>query len=138
MLSPQVYHDLVLPFHKEIFHCLENKGIRQRTLIIGGNTIPILNDIISSGATQFLLDFTVPVEEVKTVLQEYPSTAFRVNLPPSPFTARDTAVLEEDIDKLLKTLNNYQNLIIGTGILPADVPPLNILAAKNKIVNFYN
>ncbi len=138
MLSPQAYHDLVLPFHKEIFHCLENKGIRQRTLIIGGNTIPILHDIISTGATQFLLDFTVPVEEVKTVLQEYPSIAFRVNLPPSPFTARDTAVLEEDIDKLLKTLNNYQNLIIGTGILPADVPPSNILAAKNKIVNFYN
>jgi uroporphyrinogen decarboxylase len=137
MLSPQVYHDLILPFHKEIFHFLENKGVQQRTLIVGGNTIPILDDIISSGATQFLLDFTIPVEEIKTVLQEFPSTAFRVNLPPSPFTTRDTAILEEDIDKLLKSLKNYQNLIVGTGILPPNVPHSNILAAKKKIVNFY-
>jgi uroporphyrinogen decarboxylase len=138
MLSPQAYRDLVLPFHKEIFHCLENKGVQQRTLIVGGNTIPILDDIVSSGATQFLLDFTIPLEEVTTVLQEFPSTAFRVNLPPSPFTARDTVILEGDIDKLLKSLKNYQNLIIGTGILPPNVPASNILAAKNKIVNFYN
>ena len=138
MLSPQAYHDLVLPFHKEIFHSLENKGVQQRTLIVGGNTIPILHDIISSGATQFLLDFTIPVEDIKTVLQEFPDTVFRVNLPPSPFTARNIDTLEEVIDKLLKSLKNYRNLIIGTGILPTEVPASNILAAKNQIVNFYN
>jgi len=138
MLSPQTYQELVLPFHRDIFIFLEHLGVHQRTLIIGGNTLPILHDIISTGATQFLLDFTIPVEAIKNVLQEFPDTAFRVNLPPSAFTSPNTAELKEIINKTLNSLKYYKNLIIGTGILPPDVPPANVLFAKKQIVNFYN
>jgi uroporphyrinogen decarboxylase len=138
MISPQSYCELIKPFHEEIFHLLENQGVLHRTLIIGGNTLPLLNDIISTGATQFLLDFTIPIEEIRNVLQEFPDTVFRVNLPPAPFTTRNTDKLEEIIDNLLNSLKNYRNLIIGTGILPPKVPASNILATKNQIVNFYN
>jgi uroporphyrinogen decarboxylase len=138
MLSPQTYQELVLSFHRDIFQTLESLGVLQRALIIGGNTLPILHDIISSGATQFLLDFTIPVETIKNVLQEFPDTAFRVNLPPSAFTSPDTAELKVIINKTLNSLKFYKNLIIGTGILPPDVPPANVLFAKKQIVNFYN
>jgi uroporphyrinogen decarboxylase len=136
MLSPQTYHELILPFHRDIFQSLESLGVLQRTLIIGGNTLPILHDIISTGATQFLLDFTIPLEAIKTTLQEYPDIVFRVNLPPSLFTSRNTSELEDIINKTLISLKNHQNLIIGTGILPLNVPPANILSAKKQIENF--
>jgi len=138
MLSPQTYREIVLPFHREIFHTLERLGVLQRTLIIGGNTLPIIHDIISTGATQFLLDFTIPLESVKSVLQEFPDTVFRVNLPPSAFISKDTMDLEGIIFKTLYSLRQHKNLIIGTGILPPNVPPANILSAKEQIVNFYN
>lgn len=138
MLSPQTYQELILPFHRDIFQSLDSFGVLQRTLIIGGNTLPILHDIISTGATQFLLDFTIPVEAVKTVLQEYPDTVFRVNLPPKPFTSRNTSELEYIINKTLNSLKYLKNLIIGTGILPPNVPPANVLFAKKQMVNFYN
>jgi uroporphyrinogen decarboxylase len=138
MLSPQTYHDLILPFHRDIFHFLKRLGVLQRTLIIGGNTLPIIHDIISSGATQFLLDFTMPLETIKNVLQEYPDSIFRVNLPPSAFISRDTSELKDIILKTLESLKYHKNLIIGTGILPPNVPPANILSAKNQIANFYN
>jgi len=137
MLSPQAYQDLVLPFHKEIFQSLENQGVQQRTLIIGGNTIPILHDVISTGATQFLLDFTIPIEEIQNILQEFPETVFRVNLSPFPFTTRNSVELEKTITSFLNSFKDYHNLIIGTGILPPNVPFSNILAARNQIVNFY-
>ena len=137
MLSPQAYHDLVLPFHKEIFQSLKNQGVRQRTLIIGGNTIPILHDVISTGATQFLLDFAIPIEEIKNILQEFTETVFRVNLSPFPFTTRNCVELEGVIETFLNAFKDYQNLIIGTGILPPNVPSSNILAARNQIVNFF-
>jgi uroporphyrinogen decarboxylase len=138
MLSPQTYRELILPFHSDIFHSLENLGVIQRTLIIGGNTLPILHDMISTGATQFLLDFAIPLEAIKSALQEFPDTVFRVNLPPSPFASRNTGELEETIHKSLNSLKYYNNMIIGTGILPPNVPPANILSAKKQIVNFYN
>jgi uroporphyrinogen decarboxylase len=138
MVSPQIYQTLILPFHRDIFQFLERLGVLQRTLIIGGNTLPILHDIISTGATQFLLDFTIPMEAIRTILKEFPDTVFRVNLPPSPFTIRNTSELEDIINKTLNSIKYHKNLIIGTGILPHNVPPGNILSAKKQIVTFYN
>ena len=138
MISPQTYQELILPFHRDIFHFLESLGVLQRTLIIGGNTLSILQDIVSTGATQFLLDFTIPMEAINNVLQEFPDTAFRVNLPPSVFISRNTSELKDIINKTLNSLKYHKNLIIGTGILPPNVPPANILSAKKQIEYFYD
>jgi uroporphyrinogen decarboxylase len=138
MLSPQTYHDLILPFHRDIFQFLKSLGVLQRTLIIGGNTLSILHDIVSTGATQFLLDFTIPMADINNALQEFPDIAFRVNLPPSALISRNTGELKGIISETLNSLKYHKNLIIGTGILPPDVPPANILFAKKQIANFYN
>jgi len=136
MLSPKTYKELILPFHRDIFRSLASLGVLQRTLIIGGNTLPILQDMISTGATQFLLDFTIPMEAIKTTLHDFPDTAFRVNLPPSAFMSQNTGELGDIINKTLNSLAYHKNLIIGTGILPTNVPPANILSAKKQIENF--
>ncbi len=137
LLSPQTYHDLVLPFHKEIFDLLEYMRVQQRTLIVGGDTRPILHDILSTGANQFLLDFTIPPEEIKTVFQEYPDTIFRVNLPPAPFADSNSEQLITVVDKLLHSLNYYTNFIIGTGILPPGVSANTLRTVKEYIVNSF-
>ena len=138
MISPRIYHEQILPFHQEIFRLLEDQGVHQRSLIIGGNTLPIINDIVLSGATQFLLDFSIPMEAIETTLQEYPEAVFRVNLPPAAFALRNTGELTGIVDTYLRRLTKYGNVIIGTGILPPEVPASNIRAAKDYIVNFYN
>ena len=138
ILSPQSYHELILPYHREIMQDLEDLGIMQRTLIIGGNTLPLLQDMVSAGATQYLLDYNIPLEEVKSVLQEYPYIPFRVNLPPSAFGLHCHDELKRILRKTLESLKDFPNLIIGTGILPPDVPPAHILSAKKQIQDFYN
>lgn len=136
MIAPDFYHSVVLPFHREIFSFLKESDVLQRTLIVGGNTLPLIEDFISTGATQFLLDFNIPVEKIKPVLQQYPDTLFRVNLSPLHFT-HNREDLQRVVYDLLRSLSTCRNLIIGTGILPPDVPPSNILAAKEAIVSFY-
>ena len=79
-----------------------------------------------------------PLEETEAVLQEFPDKIFRVNLPPGPYAFKDTMQLETDIDRLLKSLRNYNNIIIGTGILPPEVPAGNIQVARKCILSFYN
>ncbi len=137
MISPQTYRDLILPFHREIFSMLEDKGILQRTLIVGGNTLPLVEDFISTGATQFLLDYNIPLEDIKAVLQDKPSTIFRVNLSPQLFINKNTEKLISVINNTLNTLRDCKNLIIGTGILPPNAQVTSLITAKETIVNFY-
>ncbi len=138
MLSPDIYRDLVLPFHREIFHFLKYLGVKQRTLIIGGDTLPLIPDMISTGATQFLIDFTIPLEEARKVLQNYPDRVFRVNLPPSAFGPDHSGELSNIVNRTLQSLKDCPNLILGTGILPGDALPERILAAKKQMIEFYS
>ncbi len=138
MISPEIYRQLVLPFHQELFQFLKENNVLQRTLIVGGETTTIVPDLIKTGATQLLLDFNIPVEESRELLQEHKNMVFRVNLPPSLFIDNDTSELKSYILNVLNTLKDCNNLIIGTGILPPDVPPGNILIAKKIIAEYYN
>jgi len=137
MIPPQTYHELVQPFHREIFDLLAERDVHQRTLIIGGNTIPIIHDIVSTGATQFLLDFTIPIEEVSAVLDEFPDNVFRVNLPPGLLTSKDSIPIIRAIENLVHVLKSHRNIIIGTGILPPNVPAENIRLVKKYILDYY-
>jgi len=138
MISPDSYRELVLPFHQELFDMLSDNNILQRTLIVGGNTASLIPDFVKTGATQLLLDFNIPLEESKAFLQEYNDIVFRVNLPPALFINQDISELKDYTLNVLQTLRDCKNLIIGTGILPPNVPPQNIIKAKEIIVDFYS
>jgi uroporphyrinogen-III decarboxylase len=137
MISPESYRDLILPFHKELFQLLAGNNILQRTLIVGGNTACLIPDFINSGATQLLLDFNIPVEQTKEFLQEYRNMVFRVNLPPALFVNEEISELKTYMIKVLHTFQDCPNLILGTGVLPPNVPPQNILKAKEIMLDFY-
>jgi len=137
MLSPESYHNLVLPFHKELFKILAENNILQRTLIVGGNTTSLIPDFVETGATQLLLDFTISLEESKEILQEYKNMVFRVNLPPALFVEEDFSALKSYLLTVLKSLKDCPNLIIGTGILPPNTKPSNIIESKKVLDDFY-
>lgn len=138
MISPETYRNLVLPFHQELFSLLKENDVLQRTLIVGGNTASLIPDFVKTGANQLLLDFNIPLYESKEFLEEYKEMVFRINLPPVLFVNKDNSELKSYILNVLRTLRDCKNMIVGTGILPPDVPPENILLAKEIIVDFYN
>jgi uroporphyrinogen decarboxylase len=137
MISPETYRELVFPFHQELFKLLQENNVLQRSLIVGGNTTSLIPDFVKTGATQLLLDYNIPLNESKEILQQYKEMVFRINLPPALFINLDTSELKLYIENVLYTLQECPNLIVGTGILPPNVPPGNILKAKETIVDFY-
>lgn len=137
MISPESYRDLVKPFHQELFQLLEENNVLQRTLIVGGNTTSLIPDFVETGATQLLLDFSIPLEKAKEILQEYKKMVFRVNLPPALFVNKDFSALKSYMLTVLESLKDCPNLIIGTGVLPPNALITNILKAKEILVEFY-
>lgn len=137
MISPESYRDLVLPFHQDIFLLLEKNNVLQRTLIVGGNTASLIPDFVKTGATQLLLDYSIPLAHSKEILQEYKNMVFRINLPPALFVSNEFSTLKDYMLNVLQTLRDCQNVIIGTGILPPNVLLQKIIKAKEILVEFY-
>ncbi len=137
MISPETYREIVLPLHQSLFYYLEQNNVLQRTLIVGGNTVSIIPDLIKTGTTQLLLDFTIPTEQCREILKEFGEMVFRVNLPPGLFIQSDSTELEKYLFHLLSQLGDCPNLIIGTGILPPNAYSENIKKVKEIIIDFY-
>jgi uroporphyrinogen decarboxylase len=57
LASPRVFRSMVAPVYRDVvIPELKAVGGRNIPLIIGGNTTPIIDDLISTGASQFLSD----------------------------------------------------------------------------------
>jgi uroporphyrinogen-III decarboxylase len=138
MLSPQIYEELVLPFHKELFDCLKARGVAHRPLIAGGNILPLLPRLVETGANQLLLDYNIPLPQVRGAMEAYPGMLFRVNLSPVLVSDGKKDVIVRETQKVLEALKGLPNLILGTGILPLHTPGENIGVVRETLVKHFS
>jgi uroporphyrinogen decarboxylase len=138
MLSPAIYEELILPFHQDLFSFLKENNVIHRPLIAGGDISPLLPALTRTGANQLLLDYNIPVEKTRELMQEYNRMLFRVNLSPSLVADGRPEEITNETNRVLSELKDRKNLIMGTGILPQNTPEENILQVKETIVDFYN
>lgn len=125
LVSPEIYRDLIFPFHKIIYNFLKNEGVEIRPLIMGGNTLPILEFLSGTGANQLLLDYNIPLGEMEKVIKKY-KLAFRINIDPDLIARSNLVQLGNHLRKVNEIIGHKTNLLIGTGILMKDVPLENI------------
>lgn len=57
LLPPEMYEEFVLPAMQDIIGYFNQQGIADVPLIIGGNTIPIVESLTTCGANNLLCDF---------------------------------------------------------------------------------
>lgn len=136
LVSPDVYRQLVLPFHQRIFQTMVDMKMAVRPLIIGGDTRVLLDDYTNTGANLLLLDFTIPVSELPSILERF-CGAFRINLSPQTIAEGSLEDIEAATLELLKMVSSYPNVILGTGILPVHTPPINITHIKTFLQAYW-
>lgn len=136
LISPEIYRDLILPFHQRIFEFLKANGVLIRPLIMGGNTLPIMDNLTKTGANQYLLDYIIPLKDMKSVLDQY-SFGFRINLDPALVAQNNKNHIVDQMELMLKFFGHQPNFIIGTGILLKNTPLENIQFIREFIVNYY-
>ena len=137
LISPEIYSDLILPFHQRIFKFLKDNGVQIRPLIMGGNTLPIMDNLTKTGANQYLLDYIIPLKDIKSVFDQY-NFAFRINLDPALVAQNNQNHIVDQMEQIFKFLGHRPNLIIGTGILLKNTPLENIRFIRDFIVNYYS
>lgn len=136
LISIQIYNDLIFPFHQKIFQFMKNREKRIMPLIIGGNTLPIIDKLTKTGANQLLLDFVIPMEEMVKVLKQY-DLAFRINVNPAIVADNNTLHIADRMQQIFNYIGHNRNLLFGTGILMKNTPVENIQLIRNLILERY-
>jgi hypothetical protein len=101
---------------------------------MGGNTYPILDDILSTG-TGFVVTNVETDQKafVDRLWQTHPHVKVRINMDPRIVACNDAPVIYREIDRILDIAAGRPNCLMGTGCLPLETPPDNIRLIKEYV-----
>lgn len=127
LVSPSLYRRFALPWEQRIVQRAHSLG-RPYVLHICGRTLPILKDMLLSGADGLELDQRTDADKARELMHR--QTVFIGNVDPSGVLARGTVREVEDATRaLLKTFDGTPRFVLNAGCaIPADTPADNLRA----------
>jgi uroporphyrinogen decarboxylase len=137
LCSPQIFQEIVAPVYKRILMPeLKKSGAKNIPLIIGGDTTPILDAIISTGATQILCDFEGDIELFKAKALKH-RLPMRVNVDPRLLHLGPASKIQDFAMNILHKCWDHPGFILGTGVAAYDCPPEHIDAVRECLERDY-
>lgn len=127
LLSPRLFREVELPALKRILKLAASIVGHPVPCIMGGNTYPILDDILSTG-TSFVVT-NVETDQrafVERLWQTHPHVKVRINMDPRIVACDDPPTIYREIDRILDIAAGRPNCLMGTGCLPLETPPSNV------------
>ena len=125
LISPEMYVNFALPFEKKIVEISHSLGLPY-TLHICGNTEPILDKMLLTGADAFELDYKTNVQKVFDVFND--KAVLIGNIDPSGVLALGSAELvRKKTLELLEIYGNSNHFILNAGCaIPSSTPSINM------------
>ncbi len=134
MLSPRQFHEIELPALNRILAIAAECVGHALPCIMGGNTFPILNDLLDTG-TSFLVSNVETNQPafVERVGRTHPHVKVRVNMDPGIVVCTNPARIYAEIERILAFAGGRPNCLLGTGALPFETPPENIKLIRDYV-----
>jgi uroporphyrinogen decarboxylase len=134
MLSPSQFRALELPALRRILKLAAASVGHPVPCIMGGNTYPILDDLLSTGTSYLVCNVeTNQPAFVESVARTHPHVKVRVNMNPGIVACPDPERIYREIDRVLAFAGGRPNCLLGTGALPLETPPENIRRIKSYL-----
>ena len=131
MLSPRQFRELELPALRLMLKLAAAIVGHPVPCIMGGNTYPILDDLLSTGTSYLVSNVeTNQPAFVELVARTHPHVKVRVNMNPGIVACNDPERIYREIDRVLAFAGGRPNCLLGTGALPLETPPANIRIIK--------
>ena len=136
ILSPRHFHEVDLPALKRVLQVSAECIGHPVPCIMGGNTYPILDDILSTGTNYLVCNVeTDQAAFVERVARTHPHVKLRVNLDPGVVTCPDPERIHRGIDRVLEIAGGRPNCVMGTGAMPYETPFENIRQIRDYIAD---
>jgi uroporphyrinogen decarboxylase len=135
LISPEMYCDLIQPFHRELVRWFISSGLEHVPLIIGGNTTPILSEYIGTGANNILCDSQADHVKFLEACTKA-GRAFRRNIRTTGFLSDSPDSLYDIALEYLNESNSFPGFILGTGVVPYGTPVGLLQAIRRAVVDW--
>jgi len=127
MLSPKQFHELEMPALRRVMEIAAECAGHPVPCIMGGNTYPVLDDILSTGTSYLACNVeTDQAAFVERVWRTHPHVTVRVNLDPCVVACRDRERICRGVDRVLEIVGGRTNCMMGTAAMPLETPPENV------------
>lgn len=131
LLSPRQFRQVELPALQEALRRVSAAAGHDLPCIIGGDTAPILPDILSTG-TNFVI---CPAETDRLLFlkqaQTHPEVTIRVNLDPRVYVYGRPEQIRAAVDEVVALSDLRPGLLLGTGAIPYETAPARVLLLKS-------
>lgn len=127
VISPRTFREFVLEPTRILVGALRDAGARHVPLIIGGNTLPIIDGYLETGANNLLCDFRVPFPDWLKRAREA-GRSLRRSIDPTGFLTGDPDTFHAAALREIAAAGGYPGFILGTGVVPFGTP-LEVLGA---------
>jgi uroporphyrinogen decarboxylase len=136
ILSPRQFHDLELPALRRVLQVSAECIGHPVPCIMGGDTYPILDDILSTGTNYLVCNVeTNQAAFVARVFRTHPQMKLRVNLDSGVVACREPARIYRGIDRVLEITGGRTNCVMGTGAMPLETPRENIRLIRDYLAD---
>jgi uroporphyrinogen decarboxylase len=128
--SPRVFHEFVMPVYRDlVVPGLRKAGARTLPLIIGGDTTPVLEDLLATGAGQLLCDAGADLERfLKRCRDE--RRALRASVDARLVHTGRPAEIREEARRILTRAAGQRGFLFGCGVVAYDCDPANVVALR--------
>jgi uroporphyrinogen decarboxylase len=135
LLSPQQFRQIELEALKEIMQKTAEVVGHPVPCIMGGDTLPILDDILSTGTGYVCCPAKTNQKKFMEKMKEHPGVTVRINMDARAITSKNFDDIEKEVDRVLALADNRPNVCIGTGCLPFEAEPEVVLKTKEHILS---
>jgi uroporphyrinogen decarboxylase len=133
LVSPGLYRSIVLaPTASLIRYFRTGLGLPLVPYIMGGDTTRLLDLLLEIGTNNLLCDFRADLEQFIARLRGT-GVLLRANLDPRMLASASIETIIARTRNLLAVGGRYQGFLLGTGILPYDTRPENVLAVRDAL-----
>ncbi len=136
ILSPSLFHEIEMPALRRTLEVAADCVGHPVPCIMGGNTYPVLEDILSTGTNYLVCNVeTDQAAFVEKVSRTHPHVKIRVNLDSGVVACADPERIRKGVDRVLEIVGGRSNCLMGTGAMPLETPFENIRLIREYIAN---
>ncbi len=133
LLSPRQFREVELPALKAIMARTAAVVGHPVPCIIGGDTTPILDAILETGTGYVICPAETDQRAFMDVIWDRTEVKVRVNMAPEVTAGGTWEEIRAEVDRILDLTAGRENVCLGTGALPYETPPDNVLRIKEYV-----
>lgn len=133
LVPVNMFRDLVLPPLEELMRRAAGLVGVPAPCVIGGNTLPILDQILSTGTNHVICPSETDQAGFMVGMAAHPAVLVRINMRPAVFCLADPEEAFREADRVMALAGRRHKILLGSGVLPYEAIPETVLAVKRHI-----